>query len=88
MALQNVVKEVQAKLAELEINVSQKVAREVLDSVLAIVKNESETEGRLNVPGFGLFKVKERAERKGRNPQTGEALTIPARQVLTFKASK
>lgn len=88
MALKDVVKEVQGKLAESGINVSQAVAREVLDSVLAIVKSTAEAEGKLSVPNFGTFKVKERAERAGRNPQTGEALTIPARQVLTFKASK
>ncbi|XDZ50261.1 HU family DNA-binding protein [Neisseriaceae bacterium CLB008] len=38
--------------------------------------------------GFGTYKVSERAERQGRNPATGEALTIAAAKVPTFKAGK
>ncbi len=38
--------------------------------------------------GFGTYKVSERAERQGRNPKTGEALTIAAAKVPTFKAGK
>ena len=38
--------------------------------------------------GFGTFKVNERAERTGRNPKTGEAITITAAKVPTFKAGK
>lgn len=38
--------------------------------------------------GFGTFSVKERAERKGRNPQTGEEITIAAAKIPSFKAGK
>lgn len=38
--------------------------------------------------GFGTFEVKERAERAGRNPQTGEAITIAAAKLPSFKAGK
>ena len=38
--------------------------------------------------GFGVFSVKERAERKGRNPQTGEEITIKAATIPSFKAGK
>jgi DNA-binding protein HU-beta len=38
--------------------------------------------------GFGTFEVKERAERAGRNPQTGETITIAASKTPTFKAGK
>ena len=38
--------------------------------------------------GFGTFEVKERAERKGRNPKTGEELTIPPTKVPVFKCGK
>ena len=41
---------------------------------------------KVTFPGFGTFEAKERAERKGRNPQTGEEITIPARRVAQFKA--
>ena len=40
----------------------------------------------LVLPGFGKFKVAQRAKRKGINPQTGEAVNIPARKVPVFKS--
>jgi len=39
----------------------------------------------LKISGFGSFIVKQKANRRGRNPQTGEAITIEARRILTFK---
>ncbi len=42
----------------------------------------------LEMKGFGTFKITERAERQGRNPKTGETLTIPATKSPTFKAGK
>lgn len=43
---------------------------------------------KVQLVGFGTFEVKERAERKGRNPQTGEEILIPATVVPIFKAGK
>ena len=45
-------------------------------------------EGEISLHGFGSFKRKTRAARTGRNPKTGETLTIPEREVVQFKASK
>jgi DNA-binding protein HU-beta len=42
----------------------------------------------LSLVGFGTFNVSERSARKGRNPQTGQEIDIPARTVPTFKAGK
>ena len=42
----------------------------------------------LELKGFGTFKITDRAERQGRNPKTGETLTIPATKSPTFKAGK
>ena len=42
----------------------------------------------LELKGFGTFKITNRAERQGRNPKTGETLTIPATKSPTFKAGK
>jgi len=42
----------------------------------------------LALVGFASFEVKERAERSGRNPQTGEAITIAAAKLPSFKAGK
>ena len=44
--------------------------------------------GKVELKGFGTFSVKERAERTGRNPQTGEAIQIAASKTPTFKAGK
>ena len=46
------------------------------------------TGGSVDLKGFGAFKVTDRAERQGRNPQTGEAITIAASKSPVFKASK
>ena len=43
---------------------------------------------RLELRGFGTFKVRDQKARTGRNPQTGEAVNIPAKRVAVFKASK
>lgn len=44
--------------------------------------------GKVELKGFGTFSVKERAERTGRNPQTGEPIQIAASKTPTFKAGK
>lgn len=44
--------------------------------------------GSVDLKGFGTFKVTDRAERPGRNPKTGETLTIPATKSPSFKAGK
>ena len=43
---------------------------------------------KVSLVGFGSFEVKERAERVGRNPQSGEEMTIPASRVASFKVGK
>lgn len=54
-------------------------------AVFEAIKNCSE---RVIIKGFGSFEVKTSAARTGRNPQTGEALLIPAKAALKFKAAK
>ena len=46
------------------------------------------TEGEVNFIGWGKFEVVEKAARVGRNPKTGEEITIPAKKVVKFKAGK
>jgi integration host factor subunit alpha len=41
----------------------------------------------VKIAGFGAFQVKQKNDRRGRNPQTGEAITIEARKVMLFKVS-
>lgn len=58
-----------------------------LETVLEMIKQTLETAETVKITGFGSFIVKEKNSRKGRNPQTGEPITITARKVLTFKPS-
>ena len=63
------------------------VAR-VLDESLNEIRSSLNSGESVNLRGFGSFRVSERAERQGRNPRTGEAITIPAGQRVSFKMSK
>ena len=67
---------------------TQAKAAEALQAFEAVVTDELSKGGEIALTGFGTFKVTERAERTGRNPKTGEAITIAAAKVPTFKAGK
>ena len=60
---------------------------EIVESLLEIIKARLESGDDVLVSGFGKFCVKEKRERKGRNPATGEDAILPARRVVTFKSS-
>jgi DNA-binding protein HU-beta len=63
-------------------------AGRALDSfIVAITESLKEGES-ISLIGFGTFSVKERAERQGRNPQTGKPITISAARIPSFKAGK
>ena len=56
--------------------------------LLKLLKDALKEGDSVALVGFGTFEVKERAERKGRNPQTGEEITIKAAKIPSFKAGK
>jgi len=58
-----------------------------LETILETMKKTLETAETVKITGFGSFVVNKKNSRRGRNPQTGEPITITARRVLTFKAS-
>jgi integration host factor subunit alpha len=60
---------------------------EIVETVLEIIKRSLESEEDVLISGFGKFRVKEKKERMGRNPATGEALMLEPRKVVTFKCS-
>ncbi len=66
---------------------SKKDSTAMMESVFAIMKESLEAGESIKVSGFGSFEVRQKEARRGRNPQTGEAITIEARKVLTFKPS-
>lgn len=59
-----------------------------LDSIVKAIETALAKGESVQVIGFGTFEVRERAERKGRNPQTGEEIVIPATKVPAFKVGK
>ena len=66
---------------------TKKDATEVIECFFDTVKDILEKGEVLKIAKFGNFEVKAKSARRGRNPQTGEEITIVPRQVLTFKAS-
>jgi len=60
---------------------------EIVESLLEIIKSTLESGEDVLVSGFGKFCVKEKKERKGRNPATGEDAILAARRIVTFKCS-
>ncbi|MCD6132073.1 MAG: integration host factor subunit beta [Candidatus Hydrothermota bacterium] len=60
----------------------------VVNSFLETMKEAFKAEERIELRGFGVFEVKRRKPRIGRNPRTKEEVKIPARKVITFKPSK
>jgi DNA-binding protein HU-beta len=59
-----------------------------VDSVLAMIAEALQANERVDLRGFGSFVVKERKERQGRNPRTGETITIAAKRHASFKPGK
>lgn len=66
---------------------TKKESLEMLEGVFSIMKKTLEAGEKIKVTGFGNFEVKQKKDRKGRNPQTGDAITIGARRILSFKPS-
>ncbi|MGB4599274.1 MAG: integration host factor subunit alpha [Trichlorobacter sp.] len=90
MTLQKEKQMTKADLAEkihTSTGLSKKDSSEMMQSVFAIMKESLETGEIIKLAGFGSFVVSQKAARKGRNPQTGEAITIGPRRVLSFKPS-
>jgi integration host factor subunit alpha len=63
-------------------------AFDLVELTLEVLKEAIAKEGHVKIAGFGNFVVKQKAARRGRNPQTGEEITITSRKVLTFKVSQ
>jgi integration host factor subunit alpha len=70
-----------------EIGFTKKVATDVVESLLEIMKRTLEDEEDVLISGFGKFCVKEKRPRRGRNPATGEDMELWGRRVVTFRCS-
>ncbi len=58
---------------------------ELVDTVLEVIKQTLESGEEVLLSGFGKFTIKQKQERRGRNPHTGEVITLQPRKVVTFK---
>ncbi|MBM7701715.1 HU family DNA-binding protein [Metabacillus iocasae] len=67
---------------------SKKDATKAVDAVFESILETLKTGDKVQLIGFGNFEVRERAARKGRNPQTGDEIEIPASKVPAFKPGK
>jgi len=67
---------------------TKKAASEALDTILETITDALKKGEKVTITGFGTFEVRHRKARTGRNPQTGEEITIPARNVAAFRAGK
>jgi len=67
---------------------SKSEATKAVEAIIAGIKDSLKSGEEVVLSGLGKFSVSERAERMGRNPQTGESIKIPARKVAKFTAGK
>jgi integration host factor subunit alpha len=93
MGAQNIGKSTMTKADIVEkvyqkIGFSKKEASELVELVFGALKTELQKGEKVKISGFGNFVVREKKPRVGRNPQTGEQITISARRVLTFRPSQ
>ena len=79
--------ELVAAMAE-KSQLSKKDAESALKAFIDVVSEEMQKGEKIQLVGFGTFEVSERAAREGRNPQTGETMTISASKSPKFKAGK
>ncbi|MBL7666170.1 MAG: integration host factor subunit alpha [Bacteriovoracaceae bacterium] len=71
-----------------EAGFSKKEAAELVDLVFDVIKDTLSKGEKVKISGFGNFSIRDKSTRVGRNPQTGDAMNITARRVLTYKPSQ
>lgn len=76
------------KAVSTQAELTQKDAAKVVDALFETISNTLVKEEKIQLIGFGTFEVRERAARTGRNPQTGEEISIAASKVPAFKPGK
>ena len=67
---------------------TKKDAERLLNAAIDAITASLSKGEKVALSGFGTFEIRERAERKGRNPKTGEVVTVPACKYLAFASAK
>ena len=80
-------KQISADLADKQ-GVAKKAMTETLDAFLGSLTKHIVKGNKVRIPGLGIFAVRKRAARMGRNPATGEAIKIKASKKVAFRAAK
>jgi integration host factor subunit alpha len=75
------------KIIQNHLNLPKNKSTEVVESLLEIIKSTLESGEDVLISGFGKFCVKDKRERRGRNPATGEEMMLAPRRVVTFRSS-
>ena len=70
-----------------EAGLRKRDAAELVDTLIEAICKRLAAGEPVGISGFGTFSVRDKSERTGRNPRTGEEVPIPARRVVTFRAS-
>ena len=83
-----------AKKLAIKIDMTRGEAADVIDAIFStedgrgVIAVELDAGGKVSIAGFGTFETRHRSARMGRNPATGEAIHIAAKNVAAFKAAK
>ena len=76
------------KLADENPDLKDYEVEKIVDLFFGQITQKLADGGRVEIRGFGAFSTREREERSGRNPRTGEAVAVPAKKVVYFKPGK
>jgi integration host factor subunit beta len=80
-------KEISRLISE-ELDLPHQKAHDILQKTFEVIVDALVAGRRVELRNFGVFEVKKRAARKGRNPVTGDDIEVPAKHVVSFKAGK
>lgn len=69
-------------------SLSKAQAKGIIEAVFQAITDAATSDAETSIPGFGKFKVKASPQREGRNPATGEKMTVAASKKLTFAPAK
>jgi integration host factor subunit alpha len=68
--------------------IDKQKASQIIEDYIEIIKDSLENDGKVMLSGFGSYEVKYKPPRRGRNPQTGDSITLRERRVVKFKPSQ
>ena len=71
-----------------QVGLTQRACREAIDAITSTITDSLARGEKVTLVGFGSFKVRKRKARRGRNPQTGKEIQIPAKDVPKFEPGK